>query len=58
MCILNLNKKDFDDMCFDLNETLIKENLFLRVYELKEKFRYLFHDSNKKKRSLENYLHA
>ena len=49
MCILNLNKKDFDDMCFDLNETLIKENLFLRIYELKEKFRYLFHDSNKKR---------
>ena len=49
MCPLNLNKKDFDYMCFDINEILIKENMFLRVYELKDKFRYLFNDNNKKK---------
>ena len=49
MCLLNLNKKDFDYMCFDIHEILIKENMFLRVYELKDKFRYLFNDNNKKK---------
>ena len=36
-------------MCFDINEILIKENMFLRVYELKDKFRYLFHEDNKNK---------
>ena len=49
ICVLNLNKNDFDDMCFEINEILIKEKLFLRVYELKDKFRYIFHDNNKKK---------
>ena len=49
MCLLNLNKNDFNYMCLDINEILIKENMFLRVYELKDKFRYLFHDNNKKK---------
>ena len=50
MCILNLNRKDFDEMCFDINEILIRDKMFLRVYECKDKFRYLFHDTNKEKR--------
>ena len=29
-------------MCFDINEILIESNLFLKVYERKDKFRYLF----------------
>ena len=37
-------------MCFDLNEILVGQKLFLRVYELKDKFRYLFHEDYKKKR--------
>ena len=49
MCILNLIKRDFDYMCFDLNEILIEDNMFLRVYELKDKFRYLFHENIKSK---------
>ena len=49
ICVLNLNKNDFDDMCFEINEILIKEKLFLRVYELKDKFPHIFHDNNKKK---------
>ena len=49
MCILNLIKRDFDYMCFDLNEILIEDNMFLRVYELKGKFRYLFHEDIKSK---------
>ena len=35
-CILDLNKRNFDDMCFDLNEILVGQKLFLRVYELKD----------------------
>ena len=58
ICLLNLNKKDFDEMCFDIDKILIKENLFLRIYELKDKFRYLFHDNNKKRRLLEKFLRA
>ena len=48
-CILDLNKRNFDDMCFDINEILVGEKLFLRVYELKDKFRYLFHEDHRKK---------
>ena len=48
-CILDQIKRNFDDMCFDINEILVKEKLFLRVYELKDKFRYLFHEDYKKK---------
>ena len=50
LCILNLNRKDFDEMCFDINEILIQEKMFLRVYECKDKFRYLFQDTNKKRK--------
>ena len=44
-CILDQILRNFDDMCFDINEILVKEKLFLRVYELKDKFRYLFHEN-------------
>ena len=36
-------------MSFDLNEILIEQKMFLRVYELKDKFRYLFHEDKEKK---------
>ena len=48
-CILDLNKRNFDTMCFDLNEILLGNTFFLRVYELKDKFRYLFHENYEKK---------
>ena len=48
-CILDQIKRNFDDICFDLNEILVEKKLFLRVYELKDKFRYLFHEDYKKK---------
>ena len=48
-CILDLNKRNFDDMCFEINDTLVGEKLFLRVYELKDKFRYLFPEDHRKK---------
>ena len=49
LCVLNLSKRDFDHMCFELNEVLNESTMFLRIYELKDKFRYLFHDQKKKK---------
>ena len=52
-CILDLNKRNFDAMCFDLNEILVGQKFFLRVYELKDKFRYLFHEDYKEKEYLE-----
>ena len=48
-CVLDLIKRNFDTMCFDLNEILVGHNFFLRVYELKDKFRYLFHENYEKK---------
>ena len=57
-CILDQNKRNFDDMCFDINEILVGKKLFLRVYELKDKFRYLFHEDYKKKEYIEAYLAA
>ena len=58
-CILNLIKRDFDYMCFDVNEILIEDKMFLRVYELKDKFRYLFHENKEKKeviRKVSSYI--
>ena len=48
-CILDLNKTNFDEMCYEINEILIEEKFFLRVYEIKDKFRYLFHEDHNKK---------
>ena len=48
-CILDQIKRNFDDMCFAINEILVKEKLFLRVYELKDKFRYLLQEDHKKR---------
>ena len=51
-CILDLNKTNFDEMCDVINKILIEEKMFLRVYEIKDKFRYLFHEDHKKKNVL------
>ena len=51
-CILDLNKAHFDEMCYKINKILIDEKLFLRVYEIKDKFRYLFHEDHNKKNVL------
>ena len=42
-------------MCLSLNEILIKEKLFLRVYELKDKFRFIIHQTKKKETLLEKF---
>ena len=49
LCVLNLSKRDFDQMCFELNEVLNESSMFLRNYELKDKFRYLFHEQKQQK---------
>ena len=59
-CILDLDRINFDNMCFDLNEILLESCLFLRVYEKKDKFRYLFHQTEEKNdtvKTLSSSLH-
>ena len=51
-CILDLKKAHFDEMCYEINKILIEEKFFLRVYEIKDKFRYLFHEDHNKKNVL------
>ena len=50
-CVLDLIKRNFDTMCFDLNKILIRHKFFLRVFQLNDKFRYLFHENHEKKRN-------
>ena len=38
---LNLCLSTFENQCYDINEILMEKNLFLRVYEKRNKFRYL-----------------
>ena len=49
-----MSKRDFDQICFELNEVLNESNMFLRVYELKDKFRYFFHEQKQKKEVIRN----
>ena len=44
-CILDLNLNHFDEMCYNINDILLKENMFLRICEIKDKYRYLFHEN-------------
>ena len=54
ICVLNLDRADFDNMCFDINEILAEHNSFLRVYERKDKFRYLFHRTDEKNETIKS----
>ena len=46
---LDLDLVNFENQCFQVNTILMKNNLCLRVYKLKDKFRFLIkQDSNKK----------
>ena len=47
-----MNKAHFDEMCYEINEILIGEKFFLRVNEIKDKFRYLFQEDHNKKNIL------
>ena len=46
---LDLDTENFENQCFSFNDLLIKHNLFLRIYELKDKCRYLIKQDSEKK---------
>ena len=47
---LDLDVLNFENQCFKINTILTKYNMFLRVFELKDKFRYLFKQNSEQKR--------
>ena len=47
---LDLDVLNFENQCFKINTILTKYNMFLRVFELKDKFRYLFKQNYEQKR--------
>ena len=47
---LDLKVSSFDDQCYTINHILNKYNLFLRVYEQKEKFRYITNTEKDKRK--------
>ena len=47
---LDLDVLNFENQCFKINTILTKYNMFLRVFELKDKFRYLFKQNCEQKR--------
>ena len=46
---LDLDIQNFENQCFSVNNFLNKYGLFLRVYELKDKFLYLFKQDSETK---------
>ena len=46
---LDLDIQNFESQCFSVNDLLIKHGLFLTIYELKDKFRYLVKQDSEKK---------
>ena len=51
-CVLDLDKVNFDNMCLSINDIFIAQGLFLRVYERKQKFHYLFHQTEEKNETI------
>ena len=49
---LDLDIQNFDNQCFSVNALLNKNGLFLKVYELKENFRYLIKQAREKNKVL------
>ena len=47
---LDLKVSTFEDQCYTINHILNKFNLFLRVYEEKEKFRYITNTEKDKRK--------
>ena len=41
---------NFENQCFTVNRILSRHNMFLRVFELKDKFHYLIKENNERKR--------
>ena len=46
---LDLDIQNFENQCFSVNDLLNKYGLFLRIYEQKDKFRYLIKQDSEKK---------
>ena len=46
---LVLDIQYFENQCFSVNDLLIKHGLFLRIYELKDKYHYLIKQDSEKK---------
>ena len=46
---LNLDIFTFENQCYVVNQILNKNNLFLRIFELKNKFRYITQTNTDKK---------
>ena len=53
---LDLDILNFENQCFQINLILNKNNFFLRVFELKEKFRALIKQDPKKKRNQRSFI--
>ena len=50
------DKLNFENQCFKINRILSRHNMFLRVFELKNKFHYLIKQNSEQKSLLEKYL--
>ena len=44
------DKLNFENQCFQVNTILSRHNMFLRVFELKDKFRYIIKQNSEQKR--------
>ena len=47
---LDLDVLNFENQCFKINTILNRHGMFLRVFELKDKFRYVFKQNNEQKK--------
>ena len=55
---LNLDILHFENQCLKINQILNKNNLFLRIFELKEKFRCLIKQDSEKKTLSQIFHHV
>ena len=53
---ITLDYQKFDNQCHEVNMILAKHGYFLRVFELRNKFRHLTLKNPKNKTLLDNYL--
>ena len=54
---LNLDILHFENQCLKINQILNKNNLFLCIFELKEKFGCLIKQDSEKKKTLSEIFH-
>ena len=52
--ILDLNYANFEKTCYSTNDLVMKNDYFLGIFELKEKFRHMTHDNRKNKNIIRN----